>query len=286
MTDLPAITLARGSHPEQEGCADPQRCLFEWYNVLARDVHTDDCPPGVSRVLHRYGMRLNDALPDAERQQLTAYLPNGTSPLAGTADDGKDTTRGLIAADWAIRFALPRWLDAAGLSADADALRALPRISTAELARASRELITPLRAKCRESRESALERIAAAGAAVAADAVAADAVAAAAAGAAGDAVAVANADAADAVADAAVAAVAVAVAAAVAAADAAVAVAVAAVAVAVAADAVADARRRRIFGYSEAKAAARAKVDPIATQIRNSSVELYAALVTGEWPAL
>jgi hypothetical protein len=271
MTDLPAIFLARGSHPQQD-CADPQRCLFEWYNVLARDVHTDDCPPGVSRVLHRYGMRLNDLLPDAERQQLVAYLPNGASPLAGTATDGKDYTRGMIAADWGIRTALPYWLDAAGMNADASALRGLPPVATREIAVESQRMIKAIRGRC-----------AAPGGAAADTAYSAYSAAAAAASAAADAAdAAADADAADADAyayaayDAAYDDAAADIDAADAAAYAADAAAYAAAASAAAA--AADAAAADAAAYASASAAV---VSPLIV----SAVDLYAVLVAGEWPA-
>ncbi len=139
VTDLASITLAKGSHDGD--CADPQRCLFEWFNWITRHVHTDDCPPGVSPVLHAYGIRLNDILPDDKRQQLRKYLPNGTSPLAGTAGDGKDETRGYIALDWLIRTYLPEWLDLAKLTAEATALRDLRRIADLVAAKAARPAV-------------------------------------------------------------------------------------------------------------------------------------------------
>ena len=104
-TDLTAITLAKGDHDGD--CDNPERCLFEWYNWLTRQQHTDSCPPGVSPVLYAYGVRLNDCLPDDRRQELRRFLPNGDDRLAGTAGDGKDETRSLIALDWLIRTYLP-----------------------------------------------------------------------------------------------------------------------------------------------------------------------------------
>lgn len=94
--DHATITLAKGGHDGEDSCGgSPQRCLFEWYSWLTRDEHTDACPPGVSRVLHSFGIALNDLLPDDRRQELVRYLPNGTSPLAGT-DDGRDEARGYL----------------------------------------------------------------------------------------------------------------------------------------------------------------------------------------------
>jgi hypothetical protein len=130
MTGITTITLARGSHePPQEDCDNPQRCLFEAYNWLTRHAHTDSRPPGVSPVLHQFGMSLNDILPDDRRQELKRFLPNGHDRLAGTESDGKDETRGYIALDWLIRTWTPAWLDLGGLGEEAAALRDLRRIA-------------------------------------------------------------------------------------------------------------------------------------------------------------
>ena len=124
--DPATLVLAKGSH---DSCEDGV-CLYEAYNVLARAKHTDDCPDDVSRVLHTYGMRLNDALGDDKRQLLKKYLPDaqGVSLLSGTRDDGLDETRSYMALDWLIRTYTPAWLDLAGLSAEAQKLRELRRI--------------------------------------------------------------------------------------------------------------------------------------------------------------
>src|SRR5262249_30274505 len=123
------IVLHKGSHTTAE-CADGRRCLFEWYNHLTRHIDTDDCPPGVSPVLHVMGMRLNDCLPDGKRQELAVLLPNGTSPLAGTANDEHDEARSLLALDWLIRVYTPAFLDLVqSLAPHADALRQLPVIT-------------------------------------------------------------------------------------------------------------------------------------------------------------
>ncbi len=125
--DVDSIVLAKGSH--DGGCENPERCLFEWFNWLARREHTDDCPPDVSRVLHTFGMRLNDVLPDDRRQELKALLPrpDRPSPLAGTRYR-LDVTRSYMALDWLIRTWTPTWLDLAGLTDEATALRNLRRI--------------------------------------------------------------------------------------------------------------------------------------------------------------
>jgi len=251
------ITLARGSHrAPAPDCANPQRCLFEAYNWLDRREHTDACPRGVSPVLHAYGMRLNDALPDDRRQELRRYLPNGTSPLAGTAKDGKDTTRGYIALDWLIRISTPAWLDLAGLTADAAALRDLRRVDGSAAVKAAGPVV-------RDARGHAAAAAAAAAAAYT-DAYAAAAYTAA------------YTDAYAAAADAAYTAYTAAAAAAYTAytaAAAADAYAYAAAAAAAAADAIA----------ADAYAYAAAAADAIA-ELQASAIRLYDVLVRGEWP--
>ncbi len=146
------ITLARGNHPvPPDDCGNPQRCLFEWYNWLTRATHTAARPP----VLHTFGMRLNDILPDDRRQELVRFLPNGEDRLAGTEHDGKDETRGYIALDWLIRTYTPTWLDLAGLTAEAGALRDLRRISDLAAARAAGPVVRDARSKANAAWDAA-----------------------------------------------------------------------------------------------------------------------------------
>ena len=183
MTSPDTITLARGSHPAPpDDCGNPERCLFEAYNRAARHTHTDSRPPGVSPVLHRFGMRLNDLLPDEKRQRLAIYLPKPgvPSPLDGTAHDGRDVTRAYMAADWAVRTAAPAWLDLAGLSSHAADLRALPALTDKDSASTAYTACRGAENSAQEARRKswALLRAADATAAdAAADAAAADAAA-------------------------------------------------------------------------------------------------------------
>jgi hypothetical protein len=150
----PAIVLAKGSHPGDPG-ANAERCLFEWYNWLTRHQHTDDRPPGVSPVLHRFGMSLNDALPDDTRQQLVRYLPNGVDRLGGTEGDGKDEVRGYLALDWLVRAYLPAWLDLAGLAGESSALRGLAPVRHMEAASAAGPVVRAASAKANAAWDAA-----------------------------------------------------------------------------------------------------------------------------------
>ncbi|HYS37044.1 MAG TPA: hypothetical protein VEO01_15600, partial [Pseudonocardiaceae bacterium] len=193
--DRDRIHLAKGSHsgsiPEEPDC---EVCFFEAYNLLtlppglANPIITDKRPPDVSLVLHRFGMRLNDVLPDDRRQTLKVYLPNGRSSLAGTVSDGLDDVRRWMAADWAVRTATPAWLDAAGQPEAAARLRALGPIVDRTTYEAAWTVVRPVRDEMRELRNARFAELRARYAAAAADAVA-DAVAAADADAAADAVA-------------------------------------------------------------------------------------------------
>src|SRR6266540_434835 len=131
--DIDTLVLYSSSHtagppPGTPGC---KMCLFEAYNAIitppdAPQQITDERPPDMSPVLHRMGMRLNDALPDDKRQKLKRFLPRGGhSPLAGTRDDGLDGQRGRLATDWVLRTATPLWLDAADQPEWASRLREL-----------------------------------------------------------------------------------------------------------------------------------------------------------------
>ena len=274
------IKLVKGSGHD---CADGAGCLFEWFNYLTRQVSTDSRPADVSPVLHTFGMRLNDALPNDKRQLLARYLPNGSSPLAGTYQDGKDETRGYIALDWLIRTYTPAWLDLATLTAEAAALRDLRRIADVAAAQAAGPVVRNSRGKA-----------AAAGAAAgdAAVAAAGDAARAAARDAAGDAARdAARAAARDAAGDAAVAAAVAAARAAARDAAEAAAVAAARAAARAAAEAAAVAAARaaaraaaEAAAVAAARAAARDAVAPTVALLQDSAIALYDVLIAGEWP--
>jgi hypothetical protein len=114
--DLDTIRLTPGVHGDrQEGL-----CLMEAVAWFAGEWHTDR-PACVSPLLAAAGRTLNDDLPDARRQELVPLIPR----LAWTARDGLDERRGYMALDWVVRVWAPAWLDGAGLTVQAAALRSL-----------------------------------------------------------------------------------------------------------------------------------------------------------------
>lgn len=117
--NLDTLHLDKGAHDSRETGV----CIMEavaWY--AGRD-HSD-APPCVSPALRTFGTNLNDVLPDDRRQLLRPLIP----VLVGTAGDGLDEARSYMALDWLIRTYTPAWLDLAGLTAEATALRDLRRI--------------------------------------------------------------------------------------------------------------------------------------------------------------
>jgi len=256
--DLDTLTLARGSH----GDRDQGICLMEAVAWFAGRPHSDK-PPCVSPVLGAYGRSLNDVLPDIPRQELKQFIPQ----LPGTAGDGKDATRGYIALDWLIRTYTPAWLDLAGLTAEAAALRDFRRIADLATARAVRPRVLAARGNAAAAWAAAWD--AAGDAAGAAAWAAAWDVAWAAAGhAARDAAWHAARDAAR---------------------DAAGAAAGAA-AWDAARDAAGDAAGHAAWAAARhaardaARAAARDALKPTVEQLRQSAISLYTVLIAGEWP--
>src|SRR6266511_141879 len=118
---LDTLILKKGAHRDfKDGV-----CLLEAVAYIAGEPHSDQ-PACASPVLGAFGRSLNDALPNDKRQQLLPLIPR----LIGTAGDGLDQVRGLMAADWVLRTYTPTWLCLAGLEDDAAALETLPRRAT------------------------------------------------------------------------------------------------------------------------------------------------------------
>ncbi len=89
MNDLPfpqSIKLKKGSHelPSEGSCAMEVAILaagYAWEQVNS----ASDLPPCMSRVLGAYVIRLNDSMPDAQRQRLLSFVTR-MSGTAGTPE--------------------------------------------------------------------------------------------------------------------------------------------------------------------------------------------------------
>lgn len=126
--DLATIRLDKGKHSGP----DDGHCLLEVVSMLAGQPFSDH-PPCVSPVLRDYGINLNDAWDDVQRQKLLPFAPR----LLNTAGDGQDEARSYLALDWLIRTYTPAWLDLAGLTEAAGELRSLRRIADLAAAQAA-----------------------------------------------------------------------------------------------------------------------------------------------------
>ena len=140
--DLAAITLDKGAHPAGTPGPGGGACLMEAAAFMAGEPWTDH-PKCVSSVLGEFGRSLNDVLPHARRQELRPHIP----ALLGTAGVGLDETRSYLALDWLIRTYTPAWLDLAGLTAEASALRDLRRIVDLVAATEAGPVVREARAK-------------------------------------------------------------------------------------------------------------------------------------------
>ncbi len=103
--NLETLVLDSRSHSSREKGV----CLLEAVAWYAGEDHSD-MPACVSPVLRRYGIRLNDRLPDEHRQDLKQFIPR----LVGTATDGLDERRRQIASH-AVAELLTPWLRLAKL---------------------------------------------------------------------------------------------------------------------------------------------------------------------------
>jgi hypothetical protein len=112
-------TLSKGSHETRE----QGLCAMEWVAYIAGEDHSD-APVCVDPVLRRFGIGLNDRLPDDLRQRLRPYLAR----MIGTANDGLSQRRAFMVGDWAVRVVAPEAMDAVGRKDLGDRLRGLPEV--------------------------------------------------------------------------------------------------------------------------------------------------------------
>jgi hypothetical protein len=175
--DIESIKLLSGGHSGPESGF----CVMEMAAYMAGEPWSDH-PACVSAVLGAFLRSWNDALDDDTRQKLKPYVKR----VIGTAGDGKDDQRAWMCVDWIARTQLPAWLDLAGLTEHAAAVRGMIAISDTESAALRLPTLAAALAAARDAAWDAAHHAAAGAAARAAAGAAAGAAArAAAAGAAG-----------------------------------------------------------------------------------------------------
>ena len=116
----PTIVLYRGKHSADSG----QMCALEAVAFVAGEPWSDH-PACASEVIGTFLRSWNDSTSDVERQLLVPYIGR----MVGTRAGAKiEQARSWMCADWLVRVHAPAWLDAAGLTEQANALRELPEI--------------------------------------------------------------------------------------------------------------------------------------------------------------
>ena len=130
--ELDTIRLETGHHTE-EG----RGCVMDWTARFA-GLPVTDHPPCTSPVLTAFAIALNDGVDDEFRQRLVPFIPR----LVGTSGDPEaDERRAWMATDWLVRRFAATWLRRFGMAGDADALEALPALTSAELAAQAQPVI-------------------------------------------------------------------------------------------------------------------------------------------------
>jgi hypothetical protein len=123
------IVLSHGAH-ETRGHGV---CLLEAVAWFANEKHSD-APECACPVIAAFGRRLNDRLDDEQRQRLKELIP---ALALSRASWPVTLKRAFMAADFAVREAAPRALEAHGFKKAAQRLRALPEIVDRATARMS-----------------------------------------------------------------------------------------------------------------------------------------------------
>lgn len=124
LAKLETLTLLHGSHSSFEDGA----CAMEVVSYLAREEHTDHphCTcPAIAGFMRSWNDSFSD---DAERTRV--LRPLLTTVIGTRGSDQLLVRRSYMAIDWDIRVRSPAWLRAAGLVAQAEAIEALPEITT------------------------------------------------------------------------------------------------------------------------------------------------------------
>ena len=132
--DLDKIILKSGAHNQR---AKNALCVMEAVAWVAGEKHSDH-PVCASRVIGAFLRSWNDAMSEADRQQLKPLIPRLINTAASEEIELK---RSYMALDWYCRVSAPAWLRLAGLVIEAEAIEATAPIVDTESARAAREAL-------------------------------------------------------------------------------------------------------------------------------------------------
>ena len=123
LAKIAEISLKPGAHSP-----DSNFCVMEAVAFVAGEPWTD-APACACPVISTFLRNWNDALQtDADRDRLLKPLISRLIDTKGSKE--LEHRRSLMAADWLVRVNTPAWLRLAGLTVHADALAALPEITS------------------------------------------------------------------------------------------------------------------------------------------------------------
>jgi hypothetical protein len=116
LAEIEQRMLAKGAHSDQK-----QMCVMEAVAYVAGEPWSDS-PACASPVIAAFLRRWNDDLDDETRQKLKPFV----AKLVGSkSTEAVESKRAWMLLDWLVRHYTPAWLDLAGLTEQATALRAL-----------------------------------------------------------------------------------------------------------------------------------------------------------------
>ena len=133
------LELKAGKHDRRRDGA----CALEAAAYLAGEKWSDH-PECVCPTIAAFGRSWNDTLSADDRNRLLKPLIPKMIGTRSTPD--VQDARAFMACDWAVRVFTVAWLRKAGLNEDADALAALPELSTTDLCWAAMPVIGKARA--------------------------------------------------------------------------------------------------------------------------------------------
>jgi hypothetical protein len=131
-------------------------CAMERFAYITGQAWTDH-PANCSLVVGAFIRRWNDGTDQDTRDRLDKWIVDNADRLTQTAGDGLDKARGYLAADYAMRTVMPIWLDVAGATDAAQAVRELAPIVDRDTAYASTATTRPLRDDLISRRDKALD---------------------------------------------------------------------------------------------------------------------------------
>ena len=133
LKQVESLILGKGSHSSLDAGA----CVMEAVSFVAGEPWSDH-PKCASKVIGAFMRTWNDDLDDAGRQKLKPYIHKLVGTKASAAIENK---RAWLVADWLVRHHTPAWLELAGCTDQATALRSLPEIDSPASAKSAQPKI-------------------------------------------------------------------------------------------------------------------------------------------------